>query len=139
MKSSPILEAAAKYNLWSYNEQMADMVFHRRANGSCPYEEYVIGVIRGGNKKEAARIGAVVDQLRDSGSDELVKMRRAEKMNDVWQLRSGAHRVFYFWHAATQRYVILNGFRKQTRKTPQQELERAESLRLEHLEGRGRK
>ena len=86
----------------------------------------------------AANIGALVDRLRESGSDELVKMRRAEKMNDVWQLRSGAHRIFYFWHAAAQRYVILNGFRKKTRKTPQQELERAENLRLEHLEGRER-
>ena len=115
------------------------MVFHERANGSCPYSEYVDSVIRGGNRKEAARIGALVDQLKKSGSDELAKMRRAEKMNDVWQLRSGAHRVFYFWHATARRYVILNGFRKRTRKTPEQELDRAESLRLEHLEGRGRK
>lgn len=134
-----ILEDMAKYNLLGYSGWVADIVFHRRANGSCPYEEYVGGVIHGGSKKEAARIGALVDQLRELGSDELVKMRRAEKMNDVWQLRSGVHRVFYFWYAAIQRYVVLNGFRKQTRKTPKQELERAESLRLEHLERRGGK
>ena len=59
-------------------------------------------------------------------------------MNDVWQLRIGRHRVFYFWHGAAQAYVILNGFRKQSRKTPPAELQRAEALRVEHLAGRGK-
>ena len=63
----------------------------------------------------------------------LVKMQLAEKMNDVWQLRVGVHRVFYFWHGDAQRYVMLNGFRKQTRRTPPAELQRAEALRVEHL------
>ena len=130
--------AMDEYNSLDYNECVADIEFHRRANGSCPYQEYVIDVIQGGNKKEAARIGAVVDQLRDLGSSGLAKMIRAKKMNDVWELRIGPHRVFYFWDSDAASYVILNGFRKQRGKTPPQELERAESLRLEHLEGRGR-
>ena len=93
--------------------------------------------IHAGKKKEAAKIGALVERLKDSGSAELAKMRRTEKMNDVWQLRIDTHRVFYFWHADSERYVILNGFLKQSRKTPPQELERAESLRIEYLEARG--
>ena len=65
-------------------------------------------------------------------------MRLATKMNDVWELRVGRHRVFYFLDADTGRYVILNGFLKQTRKTPPQELQRAENLLAEHLRLRGR-
>ena len=117
---------------------MVDIEFHTRANGSCPYDEYVNDVLRGGSKQEAFRIRAVVDRLGISGSSELTKMRLATKMNDVWELRVGRHRIFYFFHADAERYVILNGFRKQTRKTPPQELERAENLRAEHLTGRGR-
>ena len=113
---------------------MYDFDFHIRPTGSCPYDEYVKGVFQSGTKQEAAKIRAAVDRLQQSGSYGLTKMRLAEKMNDVWQLRVGVHRVFYFWHADARRYVILNGFRKQSRKTPTAELQRAESLRIEHLE-----
>ena len=118
---------------------MYDLDFHIRPNGSCPYNEYVNGVFQSGAKREAARIRATVDRLKQSGSFELVKMQRAEKMNDVWQLRVGEHRVFYFWHGDTRRFVILNGFRKQSRKTPPAELQRAEALRAEHLKAGGEK
>ena len=118
---------------------MADLDFHTRANGSCPYDEYVNDVLRGGSKQEAAKIRAVVDQLGVLGSAVLTNMGLATKMNDVWELRVGRHRVFYFLHADTGHYVILNGFRKQTRKTPPQELQKAENLRAEHLRTRGRK
>ena len=115
---------------------MCRLVFHIRPNGSCPYDEYVKSVFQSGKKQEAAKIRATVDRLMQSGSDGLVKLQRAEKMNDVWQLRVGMHRVFYFWHGPARAYVILNGFRKQSRKTPPAELQRAEALRVEHLAGR---
>ena len=118
---------------------MFQVSFHIRHNGSCPYDEYVDGVFQSGAKREAARIRATVERLRQSGSAGLVKMRLAEKMNDVWQLRIGVHRVFYFWYGDSRRYVLLNAFRKQTRRTPPAELQRAETLRVEHLEAGGRK
>ena len=117
---------------------MADIEFHTRTNGSCPYDEYVNDVLRGGSKQEAAKIRAVVDQLGVSGSAVLARMQRATKMNDVWELRVGRHRVFYFLDADTGNYVILNGFLKQSPKTPPQELQRAENLRAEHLRTGGR-
>lgn len=117
-----------------YNSHVNRLEFHLRPNGSCPYNEYVQRVFQSGKKKDAARIRATVDRLTQSGSDGLAKMGLAEKMNDVWQLRIGVHRIFYFWHSAIRRYVILNGFQKQTRKTPPAELRRAEALRVEHLE-----
>ena len=86
--------------------------FHTRSNGTCPYDDSVKAVVRSGKLKEAAKIRAIVDRLKQSGTRELVRMRRAEKMNDVWQLRVDGHRVFYFWHAEAHCYVILNGFRK---------------------------
>ena len=39
-------------------------------------------------------------------------------MNDVWQLRPGHHRIFYFWNAQAGRYVLLNGFHKESGRTP---------------------
>lgn len=49
------------------------------------------------------------------------------------QLRPGHHRVFYFWDDSSARYVLLNGFLKQSRRTPAAEIERAEALRTEYL------
>ena len=113
---------------------MYPVVFHRRPNGAIPYEEYVRSVYHAGQKTDAARIRAFVERLRQEGSQRLVARRWSEKMNDVWQLRAGQHRIFYFWHSDAERYVILNCFRKRSRRTPRPELVRAESLRDEHLE-----
>ena len=121
------------HNRKGYIHAMYRLVFHRRPNGAVPYEEYVRSVYHAGLKIEAARIRAMVDRLGQEGTQRLVVRRWSEKMNDVWQLRAGQHRIFYFWHSEAERYVILNGFRKRSRRTPRPELERAESLRVEHL------
>ena len=112
---------------------MYEIVPHRRPDGSYPYEEYVRSVYFSGKKGDAAKIRALVDLLSGSGSQQLTAMGKAEKMNDVWQLRPRSHRIFYFWHTQGKRYVLLNGFRKKSGKTPRRELDRAESLRAEHI------
>ena len=116
---------------------MYEIIPHRRPDGACPYEEYARHVYDTGRKVDAAKIRALVDLLSRSGSQQLVAMRKAEKMNDVWQLRPGHHRIFYFWNAQAGRYVLLNGFRKRSGRTPRRELNRAESLRAEHLGAKG--
>lgn len=110
---------------------MYDVHLYIRPNGRCPAKEYIDGIIRSGRKADSARIDGLLVQLRMEGSQRLVRSRRAEKMNDVWQLRSGRHRLFYFWDDLLNRYVILNGFLKQSRQTPRRELLRAERLRAE--------
>ena len=122
-----------QYNYTGYNAAMYQVGLHTRPNGSCPYHEYVNMVFRSGKKTEAAKIRAIVERLMKDGSESLTKQGLSEKMNNVWQLRVGAHRIFYFWHTDARRYVILNAFRKQSRKTPPAELQRAEVLRAEHL------
>lgn len=106
---------------------------HRRPDGSCPYEEYVREVRKSGRKNDPAGIRALVDHLGQFGSQRLAAMDKAEKMNDLWQLRKGRHRIFYFWNAQSGRYVLLNGFLKKSNRTPRNELARAEALRLEHI------
>lgn len=112
---------------------MYEIAPHRRPDGSYPYEEYVRSVYFSGRKRDTAKIRALADLLSRLGSQQLIAMRKAEKMNDVWQLRPGSHRIFYFWHTQAKRYVLLNGFRKKSGRTPRRELDRAEALRAEHL------
>ena len=107
--------------------------FYTRADGSCPYQEYVASVFRTGRKAEAAKVRVFVDRPAQTGSQKLVRIKAAEKMNDVWQLRPIPHRIFYFWDSATRTYLILNGFRKKSGKTPRREISRAARLRDEYL------
>ena len=127
------LRVCSKYNYTGYDITMYQLELHTRPNGSCPYNEYVNMVFRSGTKREAAKIRATVERLKKDGSESLTKQGLSEKMNDVWQLGVGAHRIFYFWHTDARLYVILNAFRKQSRKTPPAELHRPEALRAERL------
>ena len=51
----------------------------------------------------------------------------------LWELRAGSLRLLYFAHAG-RRFVILHGFRKQSQKTPTQEIVSAERRMARLLE-----
>lgn len=108
---------------------MYSVTAHTRPGGHCPYDDYVDGVSEAGQKKDAAKIDALVKELASVGAQQLAKMSKAEKMNDVRQLRPGRHRIFFFFDSDSQTYVLLNGFLKKSRRTPPTELARAEGLR----------
>jgi phage-related protein len=94
--------------------------------------DYLAELSRTGAKKDIAKILASVEQLKKSGVQELVRIALAEKMNDVWQLRPQPHRIFFFFDPGRQRYVLLHGYRKKSRKTPPGEIAMAERLRAEY-------
>ena len=52
--------------------------------------------------------------------------------DDIWELRPGNNRVFYFCHCGDQ-YVLLHHFRKKTQKTPKREIDRAIAERDDYL------
>ena len=97
---------------------MYSVTAYTRPGGRCPYDDYVDGVLEAGRKKDAPKIDALVKQLASVGAQQLVRMSKGEKMNDVWQLRSGRHRIFFFYDSGSQTYVLLNGFLKQSNRTP---------------------
>ena len=51
---------------------------------------------------------------------------------DLWELRPGNNRVFYFFFK-NNTYVLLHHFRKKTQKTPQREIEKAKSNRNNYI------
>jgi phage-related protein len=111
---------------------MYAVVAYVRPNKNCPYDDYLAEIKHSGAKKDIAKILATVEQLKNSGAQELVRIKLAEKMNDVWQLRPQPHRIFFFFDPGRQRYILLHGYRKKSRKTPPGEIEMAERLRTEY-------
>lgn len=51
---------------------------------------------------------------------------------DIWELRPGNNRVFYFYYN-DQHFVLLHHFRKKSMKTPKREINRAKSERDDYI------
>ena len=108
-----------------------------RPNGSCPFEEYIQGLLRNGDKTGAVKVQAAADWLGNLGLQDMMRLRKAEVMNDVSQLRPVPHRIFFFWDGSARKYILLHGFRKKSNQTPRRELRHAENLRDEYFRRKG--
>lgn len=51
---------------------------------------------------------------------------------DIWELRPGNNRVFYFYYQE-QHFVLLHDFRKKSMKTPKREISRAKAERDDYI------
>lgn len=51
---------------------------------------------------------------------------------DIWELRPGNNRIFYFYRMENT-FVLLHQFRKKTQKTPKKEIEQAKRERDDYL------
>ena len=72
-----------------------------------------------------------IDLLSKNGT------RMSEKITknideDIWELRPGNNRVFYFYHRDNT-FVLLHHFRKKSMKTPPREIERAKRERDDYI------
>lgn len=52
--------------------------------------------------------------------------------NKIWELRPLDNRILFF--ETSERYVMLNAFKKQTSKTPSKEIEKAKILMKKYIE-----
>ena len=72
-----------------------------------------------------------IDLLQENGTrlpDNITKHIE----DDIWELRPGKNRVFYFYHDKNC-FILLNHFRKKTQKTPKKEIEKAKGRRNDYL------
>jgi phage-related protein len=87
---------------------------HRR---KCPPLEFVEGL----PVMEQAKIRNALRLLQEFGTN--LSMPHAKQIKGkLWELRPGGVRLFYFAFIG-QRFVILHGYRKQSQKAPNREIE----------------
>ena len=92
------------------------VVFYRDSRGCSPIVEYLNAL----PVAEQAAAEETFCLLREFGI--LSGMPHAKRINGkLWGLRPGANRFFYFAYVG-RRFVILHAYRKQSQKTPPQEL-----------------
>ena len=56
--------------------------------------------------------------------------------DDIWELRPGTNRIFYFYYADNT-FVLLHSFRKKSQKTPYREIAKARAERDDYIARKG--
>jgi len=77
------------------------------------------------------QIAAYIELLEKNGT-RLPESITKHIDEDIWELRPGNNRVFYFFFR-DKRFVLLHHFRKKSQKTPSREIERAKSERDDYI------
>lgn len=72
-----------------------------------------------------------IDLLAKNGTNLPVNITKHLE-EDIWELRPGNNRVFYFDYDESL-YVLLHHFRKKSQKTPKREITRAKAERDDYI------
>ena len=120
---------------------MAVIVYYEDAHGTKPVQEYLRGLERRAPHEKICRsrlkkIQAAIYNLEQIGYRYVLSSaRHIENVDDLWELRPGGDRVFFFL-VMRDEYVLLRAFEKKTQKTPSAEIERARREIADYLERR---
>ena len=115
---------------------MYNVEFYEDANGVSELWDFLEDLrLKSATSKDARiqhkQISLYIQLLQDNGTrlpDNITK----HLDDDIWELRPGNNRVFYFYHK-DDTFVLLHHFRKKSQKTPRREIERAKSERDDYL------
>jgi len=101
--------------------------YYIKENGDIPVKEFIKIL----PKKHSAKVLWEIDLLEELGTtikEPYAKPIKGKKYKGLWELRihqgSDASRVFYFLPVGNK-FILLHGFLKKTKKTPVSELETA--------------
>lgn len=101
---------------------------YKDARGHCPSKELFNFLDIRNDKESKGTLQKVLYQIKrleNKGTRSGAGITKHIR-GDIWELRPGKYRIFYFVDG--NQIYLLNGFRKETKKTPDGEIEKAENL-----------
>ena len=78
------------------------------------------------------QVSRYIDLLREHGTASLSTDIIKHIEDEIWELRPGKNRVFFFFYSH-ETYVLLHHYVKKSGKTPRKEIERAKSEMNDHI------
>jgi len=110
--------------------------FYERSNGDSEIWNFLEDLRNKSSSNKDARIqfkqlSLYIQLLQDNGTNLPANVTKHLE-EDIWELRPGNNRVFYFYYA-DQKFVLLHHFRKKSQKTPLREIEKAKAERDDYL------
>ena len=110
--------------------------FYQNVSGYSPVWEFLESLrIKSVSNKDARiqyKQATLYIQLLEDNGTHLPENITKHIEDDIWELRPGNNRIFYFYHKDNT-YVLLHSFRKKTQKTPKREIVRAKAERDDYL------
>jgi len=121
---------------------MNQVVFYEDANGVSELWNFLDDLLQRSTGNKDARIQHkqivyYIELLQKNGT-RLPETITKNIVEDIWELRPGDNRVFYFFFRDNT-FVLLHHFRKKSQKTPQREIDRAIAERDDFLSRKGGK
>ena len=115
---------------------MYNVVFYEDINGESELWNFLEELrIKASTNKDARiqhkQISLYIQLLEDHGT-RLPENITKHLEDDIWELRPGNNRIFYFYHK-DDTFILLHYFRKKSQKTPRREIERAKAERDDYL------
>lgn len=107
---------------------MYNIEFYEDSNGYSQLWEFLDDLQKKACKSKDARIqhqqiSFYIELLQENGT-RLGTNTTKHLVEDIWELRPGSNRVFYFYFE-NDTFVLLHQFRKKSQKTPQREIRQA--------------
>ena len=111
------------------------VIFCRTADGACPVRQFLDSL----PGKAAQKVTWVLNLIEDLDTVPSTYFKKLVSTEEIWECRiqfgSNAYRIFCFFEGHSV-VVVTHGLIKKTQKTPQREIERAESYRRDYLQRR---
>lgn len=107
---------------------MYNIEFYEDSNGYSQLWEFLDDLQKKAGKNKDARIhhqqiSFYIELLQENGTRLGTNITK-HLVEDIWELRPGNNRVFYFYFE-NNTFVLLHQFRKKSQKTPQREINQA--------------
>ena len=110
--------------------------FYEKADGTSDVWDFLEDLrTRAGSNKDARiqyKQATLYIELLQTNGTRLPENVTKHIDEDVWELRPGNNRIFYFYHTGNT-FVLLHHFRKKSQKTPQREIDQAKRERDDYL------
>ena len=121
---------------------MYQIVFYEDDNGVSELWNFLDDLLQRSSSNKDARIQhkqiVYYIELLQSNGTRLPDTITKNIVQDIWELRPGNNRVFYFYFRDNT-FVLLHHFLKKSQKTPRREIDRAISERDDFLSREGGK
>lgn len=110
--------------------------FYEKANGQSDVWDFLEELrIKSTTSKDSRiqykQLSLCIQLLQDHGT--MLPENVAKHLEeDIWELRPGNNRVFYFYYK-NDTFVLLHHYRKKSQKTPRREIEKAKTERNDYI------
>ena len=118
------------------SETKFEVTFYESSNGENPVWDFLEGLrLKMESSKDARiqfkQVNMYIELLAQNGTN-LNENITKHLEEDIWELRPGNNRVFYFC-VQNNTFVLLHQFRKKSQKTPRREIDKAKRERDDYL------